>query len=76
MEGLVLELDFDTLLAQFAGAQENLTGALSRLLVVVERYPDLKSNQNFLELQSQLGRAYLRGEPTYGRGLSAIMLED
>ena len=41
-------------MAQFAGAQENLTGALSRLLVVVERYPDLKSNQNFLELQSQL----------------------
>jgi len=41
-------------MAQFAGAQDNLTGALSRLLVVVERYPDLKSNQNFLELQSQL----------------------
>jgi LemA protein len=41
-------------MAQFAGAQENLTGALSRLLVVVERYPDLKANQNFLELQSQL----------------------
>jgi LemA protein len=41
-------------MAQFAGAQENLTGALTRLLVVVERYPDLKSNQNFLELQSQL----------------------
>src|SRR6267378_6413624 len=41
-------------MAQFAGAQENLTGALSRLLVVVERYPDLQSNKNFLELQSQL----------------------
>jgi LemA protein len=41
-------------MAQFAGAQENLSGALSRLLVVVERYPELKSNQNFLELQSQL----------------------
>lgn len=39
---------------QFAQAQENLSGALSRLLVVVERYPELKSNQNFLELQSQL----------------------
>lgn len=39
---------------QFAQAQDNLSGALSRLLVVVERYPDLKSNQNFLELQSQL----------------------
>lgn len=41
-------------MAQFAAAQEGLSGALSRLLVVVERYPDLKSNQNFLELQSQL----------------------
>jgi LemA protein len=39
---------------QFAAAQEGLSNALSRLLVVVERYPDLKSNQNFLELQSQL----------------------
>lgn len=41
-------------MSQFAAAQENLSGALSRLLVVVERYPELKSNQNFLELQSQL----------------------
>jgi LemA protein len=41
-------------MAQFANAQENLSGALGRLLVVVERYPELKSNQNFLELQSQL----------------------
>jgi LemA protein len=41
-------------MANFAAAQDNLSGALSRLLVVVERYPDLKSNQNFLELQSQL----------------------
>jgi LemA protein len=39
---------------QFAAAQAGLSNALSRLLVVVERYPDLKSNQNFLELQSQL----------------------
>ena len=35
-------------------ANNELSGALSRLLVVVERYPDLKSNQNFLSLQSQL----------------------
>ena len=41
-------------MAQFADAQQGLSSALSRLLVVVERYPDLKSNQNFLELQSQL----------------------
>ena len=39
---------------QFQDAQNALTGALGRLLVTVERYPDLKSNQNFLALQSQL----------------------
>lgn len=39
---------------KFQDAQNNLSGALGRLLVVVERYPDLKSNQNFLALQSQL----------------------
>jgi LemA protein len=39
---------------KFQNAQSNLTGALGRLLVVVERYPELKSNQNFLALQSQL----------------------
>jgi LemA protein len=35
-------------------AQGNLSSALSRLLLVVERYPDLKANQNFLDLQNQL----------------------
>jgi len=39
---------------RFQEAQEGLSGALSRLMVVVERYPDLKANQNFLQLQSQL----------------------
>lgn len=39
---------------QFQEHQQQLTSALSRLLVVVEKYPDLKSNQNFLTLQSQL----------------------
>src|SRR6516165_5224842 len=39
---------------QFQDAQAQLTGALGRLMVVSERYPDLKSNQNFLALQSQL----------------------
>jgi len=39
---------------QFQQNQDALSSALSRLLVVVERYPDLKSNQNFLALQSQL----------------------
>ncbi|WP_159469503.1 LemA family protein [Dyadobacter sp. 3J3] len=39
---------------KFQGAQDQLSGALSRLLVSVEKYPDLKANQNFLELQAQL----------------------
>lgn len=39
---------------QFQQAQSQLGSALQRLMVVVERYPDLKSNQNFLALQSQL----------------------
>jgi LemA protein len=41
-------------LQQFQAAQGQLSSALSRLLVVVERYPELKSNQNFLNLQAQL----------------------
>ena len=39
---------------QFEANQNNLSGALGRLMVVSERYPDLKSNENFLALQSQL----------------------
>lgn len=54
-----IQVDASTLndpekLKQFQQAQSQLTGALSRLMVVSERYPDLKSNQNFLALQSQL----------------------
>lgn len=41
-------------LAQFDQAQTQLSSALSRLLVVVERYPDLKANSNFRDLQAQL----------------------
>lgn len=41
-------------LQQFQQAQDQLSGALSRLMAVSERYPELKSNQNFLALQSQL----------------------
>ncbi len=41
-------------LQQFQQAQDALSSALSRLMVVVERYPDLKANQNFLDLQAQL----------------------
>jgi LemA protein len=42
------------LFKQFEQAQSQLTSALSRLLVVVERYPELKANQNFRDLQAQL----------------------
>jgi LemA protein len=41
-------------LNKFQQAQGELSGALSRLMVVVERYPDLKANQNFIDLQKQL----------------------
>lgn len=41
-------------LRNFQHAQDGLSQALSRLMVVVERYPNLKANQNFLELQAQL----------------------
>lgn len=41
-------------LAQFQQAQDGLTSALSKLMVVMERYPDLKANQNFMDLQAQL----------------------
>ncbi len=40
--------------AQFQAAQDKLTGVLGRLMAISENYPDLKSNQNFLALQSQL----------------------
>jgi LemA protein len=41
-------------MAQYQKAQNGISSALSKLLLVVEKYPDLKANQNFLELQSQL----------------------
>jgi LemA protein len=41
-------------LSKFQQTQGELSGALSRLMVVVEKYPDLKANQNFLDLQKQL----------------------
>ncbi|APG28685.1 hypothetical protein A7E78_13095 [Syntrophotalea acetylenivorans] len=41
-------------IARFQQAQQGMSGALSRLLVVAERYPDLKANQNFRDLQHQL----------------------
>jgi LemA protein len=48
------DLDNPEKLKQFADAQGALSQSLGRLLVVTENYPDLKSNQNFLALQSQL----------------------
>ncbi len=47
-------LDDPAAFSRFEQAQSQLGGALSRLLAVTENYPDLKSNQNFLALQSQL----------------------
>ena len=47
-------LDDPEALKKFQAAQGELTGALKSLLVVVERYPDLKSDQNFRDLQAQL----------------------
>ena len=48
------DLSNQAAMQQLAAAQGGLTSALSRLMVVVERYPDLKANQNFLDLQNQL----------------------
>ena len=41
-------------IAAYQKAQDGLSSALSRLMVVVEKYPDLKANENFLDLQAQL----------------------
>ncbi|MCM1532290.1 MAG: LemA family protein [Bacteroides sp.] len=53
-----VKVDANTLtsenIAAFQKAQDALSGSLSRLLVTVERYPDLKSSQNFRDLQAQL----------------------
>jgi LemA protein len=49
-----VNIDDPNALKQFEDAQKQLSGALSRLMVVAESYPDLKANQNFLALQSQL----------------------
>ena len=47
-------LDNPNAFSQFQAAQDNLSSALSRLLVTVENYPQLKANENFLQLQAQL----------------------
>lgn len=48
------DLSNPTAMANFQAAQGGLTSALGKLMVVVEKYPDLKANQNFLDLQTQL----------------------
>lgn len=63
-------------LAAFQQAQGGLSSALSRLLVTVERYPDLKANQNFLELQSQLESTENRINVARDRFNEAVNLYD
>jgi LemA protein len=63
-------------LASFQQAQAGVSGALSRLLVSVERYPDLKANQNFLELQSQLEGTENRINVTRDRYNEAVNVYD
>jgi len=58
---------------KFEDAQRNLSGALSRLLVVVEKYPDLKANQNFRDLQAQLEGTENRIAVARGRYSKAIV---
>ena len=58
---------------KFEDAQRNLSGALSRLLVVVEKYPDLKANQNFRDLQAQLEGTENRITVARGRYSKAIV---
>lgn len=57
---------------KFEEAQRNLSGALSRLLLVVERYPELKANQNFRDLQAQLEGTENRIAVARGRYAKAV----
>ncbi len=63
-------------MAQFQQAQQGLTGALSKLLVTVERYPELKADQSFLELQSQLEGTENRINVTRDRYNDAVNIYD
>src|SRR5215467_11345356 len=60
-------------LAEFDRAQGQLSSALSRLLVVAERYPDLKTTENFKELQAQLEGTENRISVERGRFNEAVM---
>lgn len=57
---------------RFAAAQSELSGALSRLLVTVERYPDLKANANYRDLQAQLEGTENRIGVARGRYIEAV----
>lgn len=59
-------------LQQFQKAQSDLSSALSRLMVVVEKYPDLKADRNFRELQAQLEGTENRITIARQRGIQAI----
>jgi LemA protein len=59
-------------LKQFEAAQQQLSGALSRLLVVSENYPDLKANANFRDLQAQLEGTENRIAVARGRYIEAV----
>jgi LemA protein len=58
--------------AQFQAAQAEMTSALSRLMVVVENYPDLKSDQNFRDLQAQLEGTENRIAVARGRYIESV----
>lgn len=58
---------------KFEEAQRNLSGSLSRLLVVAEQYPDLKANQNFRDLQAQLEGTENRVAVARGRYTKAVV---
>lgn len=59
---------------KFQAAQNNLSSALSRLLVVVEKYPDLKANENFRDLQSQLEGTENRITVSRNRYIEAVAI--
>ena len=59
-----LNIDDAAAMDKYVQAQGELSSALSRLMAISENYPDLKANQNFLDLQTQLERD---GEPDRGR---------
>tara|TARA_R110002049_G_scaffold294016_2_gene479937 strand:- start:311 stop:898 length:588 start_codon:yes stop_codon:yes gene_type:complete len=63
-------------MAQFQQAQQGLSGALSKLLVTVERYPELKADKSFLELQSQLEGTENRINVTRDRFNDAVNIYD